>query len=231
MQDFLSRLDAAIAEYSLLKHPFYQAWNAGTLTRETLQTYAGQYYQFEKLFPTFVSAAHSNAENAEHRRQLLLNLAEEEGLMGGTSVNHPELWLRFAEATGADRDWTKTAECFPETAGLIGTLRDLTRNGTTLEAVAGLYGYESQIPEISTKKIEGLQSFYGVTSDEGLSFFRVHEEADQIHRQAERDLLQDLIKNEADEKRAIDAARSVAKAFYRMLDGIVRECDVECEMA
>ena len=224
MQTFFDRLDAAIAEYSLLKHPFYQAWSDGTLTQETLRVYAGQYYQFEKRFPTFISAVHANTENITHRQQLLLNLAEEEQ----GEVNHPELWLRFADSVGANRDESKNAEQFPETANLIDTLRKITRNADTLEGVAALYGYESQIPEISATKIDGLVKHYGVTSDEGLSFFRVHEKADEVHRQAERDIMNDLVWSQQDEERAISAAQRVAIAFYQMLDGIVRECNVEC---
>ena len=226
MQIFFDRLDAAIAEFSLLKHPFYQAWSAGTLTQETLCTYAAQYYQFEKRFPTFISAVHANTENIEHRRQLLLNLMEEEN---GTP-NHPELWLQFAENVGADRDFAENALPFPETQELIDTLRSITRGSDTLEGIAALYGYESQIPEISHTKIEGLTAHYGVRNDAGLAFFRVHEVADQIHRQAERDLMAELIHSQEDQDRAIAAAQRVAIAFYRMLDGIVRECEVECEM-
>jgi pyrroloquinoline-quinone synthase len=225
MQTFFDRLDAAVAEYSLLKHPFYQAWSAGTLTPETLRVYAGQYYQFESRFPTFISAVHANTENIEHRKQLLLNLSEEES----GEVNHPELWLRFADSVGADRKESKNATQFPETTNLIETLRVITRNADTLEGVAALYGYESQIPEISTTKIEGLTQHYGVTSDEGLSFFRVHEQADEVHRAAERDIMNDLVWSHEDEERAIQSAQRVAVAFYQMLDGIVRECNVECE--
>ena len=224
MQTFFDRLDSAIAEYSLLKHPFYQAWSAGTLTNATLREYAGQYYQFEKQFPTFISAVHSKTENAGHRKQLLLNLMEEEH----GEPNHPELWLRFADALGADREKSRNSAQFAETANLIETLRSITRDNDTLEGVAALYGYESQIPEISRTKIEGLTAHYGITSEEGLAFFRVHESADVVHRQAERDLMSELIQSREDEDRAIAAAQKVAIAFYQMLDGIVRECDVDC---
>ena len=223
MQTFFERLDAAIAEYSLLKHPFYQAWSEGTLTRETLGTYAAQYYRFEKQFPTFISAVHSNTDRIEHRRQLLLNLMEEEH----GNPNHPELWLGFAESVGADRTTASTAVPFAETQKLIDTLRSITREEDTLCGVAALYGYESQIPEISRTKIEGLTKHYGVTSDAGLAFFRVHEQADEIHRRAERDLMAELIHSREDEDRAIAAAQRVAVAFYGMLDGIVRECALE----
>src|SRR5436190_22462807 len=93
---FLTRLDEAIQEYSLLKHPFYQMWSEGTLTRETLQEYAKQYYQFENRFSRFVSQVHANTTDLDVRQQLLLNIEEEE--LG--EENHPELWLRFSDALG-----------------------------------------------------------------------------------------------------------------------------------
>ncbi len=222
MHTFFDRLDAAISEYALLKHPFYKAWSEGSLSHETLRDYAGQYYQFEKLFPTFISAVHSNTEDLDHRRQLLLNLMEEEH----STPNHPELWLQFADTIGADTNGAEKTELYPETRALIETLRSITRQSDTLEGVAALYGYESQIPEISHTKIEGLTKHYGVTSDYGLAFFRVHEVADQIHRKAERDLMANLIRSREDEDRAIHAAQTVALAFFKMLDGIARECNV-----
>ena len=39
-------LDAIIEEKCLLKHPFYQAWNMGTLTHADLAVYATQYGEF-----------------------------------------------------------------------------------------------------------------------------------------------------------------------------------------
>jgi pyrroloquinoline-quinone synthase len=39
----LEKIDAAIAEKNLLKHPFYQDWQEGKLSRESLQLYAAQY--------------------------------------------------------------------------------------------------------------------------------------------------------------------------------------------
>ena len=51
-QEFSENLDAIIDERSLLKHPFYQAWTAGTLPLESLREYAKQYFHFEAAFPT-----------------------------------------------------------------------------------------------------------------------------------------------------------------------------------
>jgi pyrroloquinoline-quinone synthase len=225
-QDFIARLDDAIRPFHVLNHPFYQAWNAGTLTRETLQEYARQYYQFEKRFPRFISAIHSNCDDLAIRQELLWNIQEEEQ----GELNHPELWMRFADALDCARDSVRNATSFEETSGLLDTLNDISRNGSTIEGVAALYAYESQIPEVARTKIEGLKKFYNVSSDEGLRFFAVHEKADEAHSAGERSLLERLAQSREDEDRAIAAAQRSAKAFYEMLTGIVRECNVKCEM-
>lgn len=224
--DFLTRLDATIAEYNVLNHPFYQAWTAGTLTNAQLQDYAKQYYQFERNFPRYVSAVHSGAEDPAVRKQLLENLLEEEW----GEENHPELWLRFSESLGSDRADVNAASPYPETASLDSTMMNLCRSASTLEGIAALYAYESQIPEVSTTKISGLKQFYGVESDYGLSFFKVHEEADIIHRRAERDMIASLVSTREDEELAISAARTSAKAYYNMLSGVVRENNISCAM-
>ncbi len=225
-QDFFTRLDAAIAQYAVLDHPFYQAWNAGTLTNAQLQEYAKQYYHFERSFPRYVSNVHANTADIAIRQQLLLNLQEEEQ----GEANHPELWLRFSDALGCERDSVRNAAPYKETQAMEETFLELTRHGSTLQGVAALYGYESQLPEVSHTKIEGLKKFYGVKTNSGLSFFRVHEEADQLHRQAERDMLASMITSSADEDTAIAAATAAAKAYYHMLTGVVRENHIECAM-
>ena len=47
----LELLDTLIEQHHLLKHPFYQAWTEGTLSRQSLQLYAEQYYQHVRAFP------------------------------------------------------------------------------------------------------------------------------------------------------------------------------------
>jgi pyrroloquinoline-quinone synthase len=224
--DFFTRLDAAVAQYAVLDHPFYQAWNAGTLTNPQLQEYAKQYYHFERNFPRYVSNVHANSDDITIRQQLLLNLIEEEQ----GDANHPELWLRFSYSLGCERNDVRQATPYNETVAMEETFTGLTRYGSTLQGIAALYGYESQLPEVSHTKIEGLTKFYGINTSNGLAFFRVHEEADQLHRQSERDMLASLITSPADEETAIAAATASAKAYYHMLTGVVRENGIECPM-
>ena len=39
---FSKELNAKLDEFHLLKHPFYQAWNEGKLSREIIKDYAEQ---------------------------------------------------------------------------------------------------------------------------------------------------------------------------------------------
>ena len=99
-EQFTETVDAIIDERSLLKHPFYQAWTAGTLPLDTLREYAKQYFHFEAAFPTFLSAMHARCEPGATRQALLENLWDEEH----GADNHLALWLRFCDGLGLDAD-------------------------------------------------------------------------------------------------------------------------------
>ena len=86
---FSEKLKNSISAYHLLSHPFYQGWNRGDISKETLREYAVQYYNHVKAFPRYISAAHSKCNDIKKRRILLENLADEEGLNG--EEPHPEL--------------------------------------------------------------------------------------------------------------------------------------------
>ena len=77
----------------------------------------------------------------------------------------------------------------PEVAETIAEFRRTTREGSVAEGLAALYAYESQIPEVSKTKREGLGTFYGIVDADATRFFSVHEEADVWHRQVEREAL------------------------------------------
>ena len=79
-------IDAAIAKRSMLSHPFYQAWEEGTLTKDALRAYSRQYFHHVETFPRAVSAVHSKCPDRDGRRMLADNLAEEEGLGEGGLV-------------------------------------------------------------------------------------------------------------------------------------------------
>jgi pyrroloquinoline-quinone synthase len=184
-QEFLDKLDEIVRERHMLQHPFYIMWNEGQLTIDMLREYAKEYYHQVHFFPTYVSATHAQCDDMEIRQMLLENLIEEEH----GANNHPELWMRFAEALGVSRDEMKSRRYLSHTRASVRILKELAGRDNPAEGLAALYAYESQIPEISTTKIEGLKKWYDMDTPNALEFFQVHEHADEIHRTVTRDAL------------------------------------------
>jgi pyrroloquinoline-quinone synthase len=216
--EFESRLRHAVMEYSMLKHPFYVAWTEGNLSKSILAEYAKQYYAHVHAFPTYVSGVHSRCEYLGVRRQLLENLIEEER----GDENHPELWLRFAEALGMDREAVKSAELLPSTKASVKSLQSLTQSEDYRQGLAALFAYESQIPAVAQTKREGLKSFYDIEDERAVSFFRVHESIDVLHNEVEMKLLADACSEAVDQDEAIASAGKAAKALWSFLDGVAK---------
>src|SRR5436309_12649156 len=107
MSDFFEQLNARIAQYDLLRHPFYQAWSMGQLTNKDLREYARDYYHHVEAFPGYLDALKSRLDECELRRAVSANLLDElgeENATGKPSRSHADIWLDFAEGVGADRE-------------------------------------------------------------------------------------------------------------------------------
>lgn len=212
--ELLQKIDAAIAEKSLLKHPFYQDWQAGRLTSEALQLYAAQYYRHVEAFPHHLKVLAVRADESL-KPVVLENLAEEEN----PAHPHPKLWRDFAGALGVSEDVVASSPSLPGTRHVVQKFHEICAERSVTEAVAALYAYEAQVPEIATTKIEGLKKFYGITEPKGLAYFEVHEEADKGHRKAWREWLEaNAVGNEeqilASTNEALDALWGALSAVH-----------------
>jgi pyrroloquinoline-quinone synthase len=213
--ELLAKIDAAIAERNLLKHPFYQDWQTGKLSREALQLYAAQYYRHVEAFPKHLRVLAARTEGPI-RKVVMENLDEEEN----PSRPHPKLWRDFAAAVGVSEDDIISCPALPGAQAVVEKFREIVGDRTIAEAVAALYAYEAQVPEIAATKIEGLKKFYGLNSKEGLAYFEVHEEADNAHREAWRNWLLEHAEGSEEEilattKEALDSLWGLLTAVHR----------------
>jgi len=215
-------IDAAVSARAMLSHPFYQAWSEGRLTQDTLRAYAAQYFHHVDAFPRAVSAVHANCPDREGRRLLAENLAEEEGRGAGKS-DHATLWMDFAEGLGVGTEDVVSVDLEPETQALIDTFRSLSRRSYA-SGLGALYAYESQLPDVSSTKIDGLKRFYGVDDADTVRFFSVHEAADVEHSAVCRGLLDRL--NGDDRAEAEAAGAALAGALWNFLSGVQRRTSV-----
>ena len=214
---FIKLLEKDIKEKHLSKHEFYQLWNDGKVSMEALKGYAQQYYKFVSDFPRFVSRVHSNTPYEEERMRILENLNEEEN----PKLPHSELWLRFADGLGLERN-EMDAKMLPETKKMIAEMQKLS-SSDFLEGAAALLAYESQIPEIAKLKMNGLKNHYSLKNKRALEFFTVHSKVDVEHQKVWKKIIARHAKTKEQKIRVRKALNKSLKAMWTMLDGIYRE--------
>jgi pyrroloquinoline-quinone synthase len=218
--EFFQQLEACIAKYDLLCHPFYKAWGAGELTRDDLREYANDYFPHIEEFPSYLAEFAIGLEESELRRAVLANLSDELGqATNGNGLPHSELWLDFAQGMGANRD-RRGHKPLTEMKQLTSHFHRMAREASPAEALAAFYAYESQVPKVAKEKERGLRAMYGA-DDKTCGYFTLHATADVYHSNVWRKQLEKEIGNnpEAAEK-ALAAAESAAEALWRALDGI-----------
>ena len=216
MTEFVQHLDARIAKYDLLCHPFYQAWSEGKLTRNDLCEYAREYYQHVDAFPAYLDEFAARLPHGHLRQAVLANREEEVGADGGRA--HSELWLDFVEGMGGGR--SPRASYLPELKNLISHFHQVSREGGPEEVLAAFYAYESQVPRVAAEKARGLREMYGA-DQKTCGYFTLHTTADVYHSNVWRNQLERMVEdNPAAEQRALDAAENAAKALWNALDGI-----------
>lgn len=214
--EFFEHLDARIAEYDLLCHPFYKAWAAGQLSREDLREYGREYYAQVQAFPDYLHEFATRIADSNLRRAVLANRNEEIGSDGATP--HTELWLDFVEGMGGDRE--NTQSCLPEMKNLVNWFHGVASDGAPEEALAAFYAYESQVPRVAAEKERGLREMYGA-DEKTCGYFTLHKTADVYHSRVWRNQLAKLITREpSSAERALAAGENAARSLWKALDGI-----------
>lgn len=213
--EFQVALDARISQHDLLTHPFYKAWSAGKLSVEHLRAYAREYFHHVAAYPTFLSAFHSRLADGSLRRAVLRNLADEE-VEGRT---HSDMWLDFAEGVGLSSDEVRRSQPSAAVRLLIERFHRNASKDSSVEVLAALYAYESQVPRISSEKARSLLSHYG-TDAHTCGYFVLHSYADVIHSQIWRDELLRLVgRNPKLSDGALNSAGRAACWLWQALDG------------
>ncbi|NND86453.1 MAG: pyrroloquinoline quinone biosynthesis protein PqqC [Nitrosopumilus sp.] len=197
-------IDQMIEERSLLKHPFYQMWSDGKLTKESLAGYSKEYFQLVKAVPSFMAPIIEKASDDEVTE--LINNQKEES-------DHIKPWISFAGQLGMSEDELLSYTGLPKTQKAVSDLNELM---TTFEGGAcAMYAFEKEIPKISQTKLDGLAQFYGISSDEATQYFKLHTEADVRHAASWRNILE---KSSTDSATLIEIADKSITAQNLLLD-------------
>ena len=218
--EFFEQLEARIAKYDLLCHPFYEAWSAGELSRDQVRAYAQDYYHHVAAFPSYLAEFGIRLDESELRRAVLANMRDELGQeKNGSGRSHADIWRDFAEGMGASRDMRGHTPV-PEIKQLINHFHHVASEGTPAEALAAFYAYESQVPDVAKEKERGLRAMYGA-DDKTCGYFTLHQTADVYHAQVWRKLLEKQVaENPAAAAKALAAGEAAAARLWGALDGM-----------
>lgn len=220
---FLQELNTRITKYDLLRHPFYQSWSMGTLKRDEIKEYACDYFHQVAEFPNYLDTLQNRLPDGTLRDVVRENQADEEGAQARDGRSHAELWMDFAQGMGASAEDIVDHEPISEINDLIASFKEVVKHGTTAEALAALYAYESQVPRIATEKERGLKEHYGADNKTSY-YFTLHKSFDLLHSKTWLDELAKVVgDDEVLQQQAFDAAERTARALWNALDGVERE--------
>ena len=213
--EIAARLDRRTADDRLLDHPFYRAWADGTLTPEDLRFYSAQYWNQVTAFPGYLETLAGRLPESGARTSILENLADER------DGDHTGLWLRFADAVGADAPTVRETPAEAETLACIAAFESAVRERSPLFALGMIYGYESQTPDVCDTKVSGLRNLYGIDGP-GIAYFELHGELDVEHAGELAAAIAELSESEDDVREAEEGAAAGARAIRGLLDGVAR---------
>ena len=191
--NLFERLDAVADRWNVLRHPFYERWECGELTRPELAYYAGEY----RHAVTALAGLAASASDAGHA-------AEE--------AAHVAIWDDFAAALDAELDREPRAE--------TRACADAW-SGAGVEGAAALFAIESAQPEVSRTKLQGLTRWYGFEPhSRGTRYFELHAERDHEHAELSRRVLERA--RPEDEDAVVAAAERALRGNWELLDGVER---------
>jgi len=205
MNSLVKKIDELIEQKSLLKHPFYQMWRDGKLSMDSLAGYSKEYFQMVKAVPSFVDAIAKFAPET---------MIGEIRSNGAEESEHIQPWTDFAVSLGVQRDEIDNYTGLEKTNQAVSELSELM---TSFEGgAAAMYAFEKEIPKISHTKLDGLEKFYNITSDDATQYFRLHMEADIRHAAT----WQNILENIPEEKHSalIEVAEKSLSAQNHLLD-------------
>ena len=195
MNFLISEIDRIIEERSLLKHPFYQSWSDGKLTRGALAGYSKEYYQLVKAVPIFMTQL---IESAPQYMQNELDFNQQE------EFSHINLWQKFAAELGISYEELNNYDGLYTTNHAISGLHCIMTSFSS--GSAAMYALEKEIPKISQIKLEGLAEFYGLTNENVTRYFKEHMEADIRHTKSWRNIIEGLTGNDQEIISAVEGS-------------------------
>jgi len=218
LESLIKIIDDEISKRSLLNHRFYILWREGKLTLNHLRSYSKEYFQLVKAVPKLVHNIQENLKNNDAGNEYVKavqNTQNEED-------QHIQPWIKFAQSLGIEQQELVEYEGNSEVNLAIKNLKKLCLS-SICEGASTMYSFEKEIPQISKAKIEGLKKYYNIFTDEGITYFKIHQIADIEHARLWKTILLDLNiagKTKVSNETILNASVSSLNSQNQILDAI-----------
>ena len=209
-------------------HPLWHRIAEGGVDPDGLRLFAVQFFLQVREFPRAVSALHAGCPYPEERILLAESLYEEEmGRISGCNLPHPELFIRFGEATGLNRDALVNGEALPSTHSLLHWFELSTRARPFLEGAAAItLAAEGQVPGAFGPFARALEKHYGLSRAQ-VEFWDLHEIADREHSDVGDHFVIGFASTPELQRGVRAAIRTSLDHWWQFFDGIERAIDAK----
>ncbi|MFJ5885620.1 TenA family transcriptional regulator [Kitasatospora cineracea] len=235
MTDFVSGLDAMIAERKKMTSPLYQTILAGKATERLLQAFVLHRWPIKSLWTRNILGIASNIDDYTIRRLLVENIYEEETGALSNSGRHLDTFADFGESVGLAPGSLDNPPLAPETAAVVAHNVRVCNGGAhfTAGVASVLLLMEGQPPIVDNGGVSMLsvmRDVYGLP-EKGHEFFVHHASADEgedavseledEHAAAARALLRRYCTTDLLKAQAVDALGQALELRHRHFDMIL----------
>ena len=207
--DFFARLESLRERWNVLEHPFYQRWSDGSLEREELAFYAGEY-----------RARRDRAGRGRRRRVARLRAR---GARAARRARRGGGRARGSCGTASRTRWTPTSRA-PRARDAWPAASRGPPVATPWRTSSPAFTIESGQPAIARTKLDGLLDRYGFEEGPATEYFSLHAELDHEHAAQSRELIEERLAD-ADLDRLLEVAEGVLRGNWELLDGCDRAAD------
>jgi len=216
-------LHGVVAARHSKDHPLIGMIERGELTNEQLLGFAVQFYQlFAKVFPRPIAALYARCpDDRDLEKHLRENLIEGTGQASG-SASHRDLFIRFSEALGLDREALDAAEPLPETAAVLNWREVLFYQRPWIEAMAAQdYALEGTVAARMKRIVHGLRTHYDIPPEE-MSYWAMHVEVKDHDDSVGEMAVEKFARTDEQQAAVRQAVERTLETFWVFFDGVKR---------
>lgn len=200
VSDTLDEIAKLIKQHAWRDQPVYKALMEEDVSLDQLRTFALHYSVFALHNHNYHGRLYVMCPDPEWRARIAEVVYEEgTGRLFADGVSHNELWLRFGESIGLTREQMWNTPLCPGALALR-VYFEWICGKTFLEGVAAhMLAGEAQVTGVFDRIAKNLKRRHGL-SDADVSFFTVHDVADDDHSSVGVELLGKFATNEEERR-------------------------------